>query len=1624
MTGLRLLLLQLLCCWPQGSGAASLRLQPPPLLLTCRGPHGQVSQRHDHDYRLSCLWNSTVTLRYRPAPAARPQPARKQGWAPPPPNCSWHLNSAWLKNTSRWAGQVVLQTGLLPGSAPPPAAASLLTVQCSSASCAAPDCFHHNLTIQMTAQDMRLFVLWPQTRLIRTWQPVELGWCARLKSASWQYRFSSQGGSPSTLLIPSTRHQDAPPPASYPTAELQQTCATYYSYRLTVRYSHPGLHLASVSIEHMPQINLSLSLQVGPDLLNILSASSKLLSVPQQALSLSWRFQPLSPRMLAYTLVDTQATGGWLHSYSSFTLQSNFCAIATPQSLGEMVVASIHVHLDGSKRFEDLTGQLHLLNGTLSLAAGRETPTQVSLHPGKTNGSTYTFRYNHGTFHTTEENNSPISIGGPVVRYRTQSLLRIHIFSDQCLFLDGVRSLWREDTCRLGALTDSHRVHCVCNMKRSRGRLSVQAASNASTFDIRFLAAKVLVAPNILDLGKTLIADIPKNPVTLLTVLIIFALYFLASLWAVRKDRADGNSKDKIIALWDNDPFDEASFLVTLYTGSRWGAGTKADVFLQLVGQNGTSDVHCLRHPHLPTFRPGSIDCFLLTTKKDLGDVLSFRIWHNNKGPSPSWFLSRAKVQDMATGKTWFFMCRQWLSLDKGDRSLERTFFVTNPKTPLSRMDYFLINLANSLRGGHPWLSIFAHVPTGIFSRFQRLSVSLAMLLLDLLLNIMFFNADKNQEAPLSLRYLRSVTIGIQCALLTAPVELIIIALLKYSHKERSPRGTAQTDPRTSSPRLSGKLKNWKERLQKLYRSETPAQSGNISPLENLPGPSNSHSPPRSRKARSKGAPQNLTNRTDSEKDAKGIATEEQTTTANSPPTAKACQRRSPPNSNFSNPDCRRRGNFQKERKHLSITSVPFGKRPRRDLQWWSARLLWAIIMTAVIGLSAFFIVFYGLSYGYQTSLEWLLASSASFIEDVLFISTLKITFFSAVRTIRAKYCENITWLTHQKHAEIKLAKETMSAEEMREVHSKLAELRATKHYKPLEADEMANMLKKAKLKVKAFTLMKAFISHLVVLAVLFHLVYSTANANSFHYNRFIRNQISPQLSSVAKLEHIYVWVKDSFLPLIHNDIQPTFLPDSSSKIIGLPRMRQVRAKGTHKKCFHPHSFVNNFVIGKSHCLHKYGSDIPEKGDYAGTWTKVANHSASKDAGSYGGFTYQPNRAPWTYYSYGDLHTYGPAGYTFYFFPEDKVGCSEEGRPNSTTRLDALQQSNWLDEKTWAVIIELTTFNADTGLFCTISVIFEMSHLGIIKPSLSVHSFALPIFHQQTQAQMVVLAIVLAFLLIYIADELHIVGQEKKDYIKNISNVINFALKSAFLLFLVLKAIKFKVGEDIVKFYLLHPNHFIPFHAVAHLDQILRITMGVLTLLAVLKTLKYSRFLSNVRRAQRSILAALPRISSMTLVVVVYFFGFMAFGYLVFGQHERRYNNMIHSAQTVVSYCVSAFRDTTFSSNRLLGSLFLASFALMMICVVISLFRAVILSAYRDRKQAVYQEPSDEAQVVTFVVQSLTRIFYHLSCNTSKNSEPDLFHSLLYGQPERRHQQHLGLKNRKTKGEKMVSLAV
>ncbi|XP_007953840.1 polycystic kidney disease and receptor for egg jelly-related protein [Orycteropus afer afer] len=1163
-------------------------------------------------------------------------------------------------------------------------------------------------------------------------------------------------------------------------------------------------------------------------------------------------------------------------------------------------------------------------------------------------------------------------------------LVRISLFSVHCLDMYGIQSDWREDNCILGEKTSWLKVHCVCrNKMRARRQLSPIVNLTSIQLHTHFLTAKVIVVPNPVDLQLEVIKNIIQNPVTLFTVLFIMLIYIVLAFWALHRDAMDQFLRHRVIVLPDNDPYDTMCYLVTIFTGSRWGSGTKADVFVQLMGTESTSDVHCLSHPYYTSLYRGSINTFLLTTKSNLGDIHSIRVWHNNEGKTPSWYLSRIKVENLFTRRIWLFMCRKWLSVDT---SLDRKFCVTPSDAPLNRTDFFLISTTYELGKSHMWFSVFASVIAKPVSRLQKLSCCLTVLLSSLLCNIMFFNANRKGDTDSKrLYYIRLMMIGIESALITVPVQLLLSFLFTYSQKKPIQMHLEEVAPRKHHPVMSEESGFWDERLRKWYAYETTKP--HTREADKLTSTSNPEHPKASRQTTFK------TQHKLEEAEAKAPQT-----------------RSSRTNSNNNNNNVRYDQDVLPEEPPPQQKSKP---KARILLPQWCVYVAWFLVF-AICSISSFFIVFYGLTYGYDLSRRWLFTSFCSFFQSVFLVQTFKIILLSGFRTNKPKYCKNLPWTIKCHYIEIRLHGLGKDPAEKHRQHLRIHHIRGTRMYQPLTEDEIRIFKRKKRIKRRALLFLSYILTHFIFLALLLGLVTLLQHTDCFYYNKFICDYFSVDLATVTKLEHIYRWLNNVVLPLFHNDLNPTFLFDSSSKILGLPLMRQVRAKPSEKKCLPDKIIVLNSIQREIHCHPKYGIDPEDTKNYASSWNAVDEQAIGQNPN---GFTYKPHEKKWAYYSYGVLHTYGSGGYAFYFFPDQQ-------QFNSTLRLRELQGNNWLDEKTWAVILELTTFNADMNLLCSISVIFEVSQLGVVNSSASVYSFSLADFNRNTSAEIYLYLAILIFFVAYIVDEGYIITQERASYVRSVYNLLNFALKCIFTVLIVLIFRKHLLTTDIIHFYLSHPKKFIPSHAVSQVDHLMRITLGFLLFLTILKTLRYSRVFYDVRLAQRAIQIALPGICHMAFVVSIYFFVYMAFGYLVFGQHEWNYSNLIHATQTVFSYCVSAFQNTEFSSNRVLGVLFLSSFMLIMICILINLFQAVILSAYEEMKQPVYEEPSDEAEAMTYLCRQLRTVFRLLTFQSRSKDEPEFVINMLYGQPEKNNRRYLGLKTRNINGKKMVYLVV
>nr|XP_033806805.1 polycystic kidney disease and receptor for egg jelly-related protein [Geotrypetes seraphini] len=1195
----------------------------------------------------------------------------------------------------------------------------------------------------------------------------------------------------------------------------------------------------------------------------------------------------------------------------------------------------------------------------------------------------------------------------------TNKLIRISVFNAACIDFEGLSERWNEGSCHVGPLTDRTKIHCICKKHRPLTEKSGSSVLLQQRYQ-KFFAAKVIVVPNPIDFRKAQLASLQHNSVTLATVLSILTIYTLLAIWALKKDETDRISKDQVIILSDNDPFDKVCYLVTVYTGSRFGAGTTADIFIKLIGTTGESQVHLMKASGHQSFLRGALDTFLLTTKYQLGDIYLISIWHNNGGGSPGWFLSRIKVEHIYSKKTWYFMCRKWFAIDEGDGLINRTFSVSNTDVPLSKMDFFQIHTARNLEDNHMWFSVFAPVVAGSFNRLQRLSCCLAMLMSSLLTNIVLYNVDKeddDEEEIAEVRYVRSIMRGLEAALVTVPVQFLVCSLFKYSQEESTLSENIPSEIKEKHLPLwltYAEPRDWKERLQKWYIEEGATEDGAqeiillTSGAQQFPA-----SVPIVYKKYSlhRKKPNNC------------IISEEMADTIDIADDQEASTPINVSEKDVSSVKDEQEKRMQVNKKHEQNWDLPFLTKRETVLSWWCIYVAWSSV-AIIAGLSSFFIILYGLSYGYQTSMEWLLASVFSFFQSIFVIQIVKIIILSAVTSSFLKYCKDVHWKSRFNFLEIKLSSVTNDADEKRELHFELVRLRNSKQYQPLKLDEITIMKKRNEINGKVLVFFKRIASHFTFLALVLNLAYSTDNSNIFHYNRAIHHQFITNISNVEKLDHIYLWINDVFLPLIHNRNQPSSLADSWSKIIGLPRVRQVRSKHVMKPCFSTSSYAYKLIIGKGHCLHRYGVDPEDRHNYSAFWKlpSTVNTTLADDTKSEG-FIYEHSMFPWIYYSYGELNIYSSGGYTVYFFPDEKLGKSVE-------RLRELKANQWLDKETWAVIIELTTFNTDVHLFCTVSVVFEITNLGLTSKRLSVHALTLPILEHQDKIDIFIYMACVAFLIIYIVDEIYIIREQKEDYFKNISNLINFGLKSAFFISVFLQVVKFKLAVDLLNFFTSHPRKFTPFHIASHVDEILKITIGFLAFFTVSKTLRYARFFYDVRLAQKSVLAALPGICSMALVVTVYFVAYMSFGYLVFGQHEWSHNSLIHSAQTVLSYCVSAFSDTVFEHNKILSGLYLSSFMFVMICVVINLFQAVIISAYDEMKQPVYEEPSDEAEVIVFLVNKLKKCWSVLTNRTPSKCDPNTLNSIIYGQPGREGQQALGLKTKVVNGKKMVFLLI
>ena len=214
-------------------------------------------------------------------------------------------------------------------------------------------------------------------------------------------------------------------------------------------------------------------------------------------------------------------------------------------------------------------------------------------------------------------------------------------------------------------------------------------------------------------------------------------------------------------------------------------AGTTADVCCDLIGLDGQTGPRRLRDPSQVRFQRSGMDSFLLTTPQHLGDLTLLKIWHNNSGCSPSWYLKQVIVRDLKTDCVFVFMCNRWLAVEFDDGEVLRTL-PSARQDDLKSFNYLFNNVTQkNITDSHLWFSVLMRPKTSTFTTAQRLSCCLALLYCTMLANAMFYQLDGESDpsitfnlGPLSISP-RQVYIGIISSLIIFPVNIAIVELFR-----------------------------------------------------------------------------------------------------------------------------------------------------------------------------------------------------------------------------------------------------------------------------------------------------------------------------------------------------------------------------------------------------------------------------------------------------------------------------------------------------------------------------------------------------------------------------------------------------------------------------------------------------------------------------------------------------------------------------------------------------------------------------------------------------------------------------------------------------------------------------
>uniref|UniRef100_A0A7M5XFD6 PLAT domain-containing protein n=1 Tax=Clytia hemisphaerica TaxID=252671 RepID=A0A7M5XFD6_9CNID len=1095
-----------------------------------------------------------------------------------------------------------------------------------------------------------------------------------------------------------------------------------------------------------------------------------------------------------------------------------------------------------------------------------------------------------------------------------------------CTYWDVHTNSWETDGCAVvPEETDIQYTICHCN--------------HLTAF------SSMMVPPS--PLPRMSFALLKEGYVLFVVVGVILGLYILFLIIFRKFDQIDA---DKIggCLLPTNQDTDGHFYRITISTRS----ATTSKVFIKIYGARRNSRTVRLRDEHRQTFQSNGCDTFIMSAPRKLGEIISLKVYHDNSGGG--WFVREIEVEDLETTKMYFFYPNRWLAVEKNDGRVSCNLLPTVEEELSKDTKYlFFTKLRRDLFDGHIWFSLVGRPPRSIFTRCQRLSVAVCMLLTSMIANVMFYGqlpkqsaAVENDSSNMAFSW-KKLYIAVISSLVGIPVNVILNLL--YRHIKPLPKVSDELKPFTDKY-IDTKKKHLKEK--KKERSKEKTQSAllyaSIGPTLNT-----------------------------------AILHNQDYTQC-------------PQEDHYSEDDDQFNEDEATNEKETESLTEP------KMLPYWC---LYPTLLFNVLCIltSSFFIIWYGMAFGNTRSLEWLASVSFGLMQGIFITQPIKVLILAAFIAFVIKSIEReqksileevfTRYVSHQ----ISIRKQQQSQDVLNTDEDEVFEKNVPElpvHEKVLKPPSTTRLERQRQQRVLQLRLRKELIEIALMFLFTFSvyfLGYHLHDEDAFLQTQSIREMLKVSLRPMSKARYkkaavdsfVAVGSKRDVFPFIENTVIHATYPhewyanlssvydneteikyfpgnlyteDLYTKIVSPLSIRQVRVHS--KRC---EDTVADYFGAGHLCYGQYGMMHQQKGDYHHEWNGTRSYSSSSEDDIM--WRYRDSEETGSMMVQGELGIYLGGGYSVQLFPKQ----------DNHEIIEHLLDDHWMNRGTRAILITFSVFNGGVKYFSSVSLLLEFPNsAGVIKQH-SISTFK-TIKYARTQTRVIITEFfTLLLILYYTFINLRKIFHQRFGYLGSFWNLVDFAMVVSSISSIVIHFYRSSIEARVLSHVAgRQPNESISFADVGFWGYGYTQSVACVNFFATIRLIRLLRLNRRTSLLEATLIKAKKFLYSYAIVFAIMMSGFIIFATMLFRTRIYEYRKLSSAAAAVIRLLLGKYSFSDYQeAHLLLGPLFFLIFNVTCNWIMINMLISILDDASHEVKQEREDFISQEAEAINYFLAQL-----------------------------------------------------